>query len=289
MKLFILLTLVVGMVFADEPSAFESQSGATKKELQSLKKDVSSYVDKIIDIERQIQRLNTSFEGLSSVHHSQSTKLKEVHDNISDISNKSDSLNKSINDLQSRVDLQDKNIKLLSDSLTDIKDSISQIRNIVSDIGSNSTNEQTSQASIEEKNVQTNDKKDTFTKDINKAAEIFKEARSLTYNNKFEEAADRYKWLAEINHRKAESVYMLGNIAYATNKYNDALHYYKESATLDDKAKYMPRLLLNTANSFRVINDIDNAKKFYNSLLSLFPDSVEAKEANKHLNKLKSD
>lgn len=155
---------------------------------------------------------------------------------------------------------------------------------MVSDIGNNSNiNEKNTKKN---KDINADNIKSNFIKDLNKAPSIFKEARTLTYNNKFEDAIDRYKWLAEINHRKAESIYMLGNIAYAKNKYNDAVFYYKESATLDDKAKYMPRLLLNTANSFRVLNDIDNAKKFYNSLLSLFPDSEESKEANKQLNKL---
>lgn len=133
----------------------------------------------------------------------------------------------------------------------------------------------------DEKTDKTNDKFDATKRD-----EIFKEARSLTYSSKFEEAIERYKWLIKIDYKKAESNYMLGNIAYAQNRYNDAIAYYKESATLDDKASYMPRLLLNSANSFRVLKDNANAKKFYDSLVSLFPNSSEAKEAQKHIKKL---
>ena len=288
MNFFVFLILTSAVLFSREPSAFESQSGATKNELKSLREYVDSYTDKIISMERQMQNLNTSFEGLSSVNHSQSSKLKEVNDDIDRIDNKSGAINKDIIELKSKMEVQDESIKLLSDSLSNIKNSISQIRDMLKDIENDANkSEQIPKEVFDEDKNKVNGIENDFIRDVNKAEMIFKEARSMTYNNRFKEAIDRYKWLIEVNYKKAEATYMLGNIAYAQNKYNYALYYYKESASIDDKAKYMPRLLLNTANSFRVLNDIDNAKKFYNSLISLFPNSTEVKEANRHLDKLK--
>lgn len=124
--------------------------------------------------------------------------------------------------------------------------------------------------------------KDAF---IHKSCEdIFKEARSLTYRKSHDAARARFKHLISINCRAAEANYMLGNIAYETNKYNDAIYFYKQSTFLDDGAAYMPRLLLNSANSFRVLRDLKNAKAFYNSLIELYPDTPESKEA---INKIK--
>jgi TolA-binding protein len=52
---------------------------------------------------------------------------------------------------------------------------------------------------------------------------------------------------------------------------------------LYDKAKYLPKLLLHSAISFKKIGDNENAKNFYNTLIEIYPKTKEAKEALRKL------
>lgn len=73
---------------------------------------------------------------------------------------------------------------------------------------------------------------------------------------------------------------------YIRKKYDLAISHFKKSAVLNDKAAYMPTLLLHSAISFENTKDKDNAKSFYSTLIDLYPDSSEAKIAKKNLTKL---
>ena len=287
----LLLVFVLStFVFAEEPSAFDNQSGATKKDIKSLKDGLQNNSNKVISIENKLNELSSSFDGLSSLYAGQSKGLKEVIDANEVLTNNAESLSKDVSSLKDKVDENTNGIESLNKGMGEIKDSISQIQEMLSSIIKN-VNDSKKSKNLE--NALDNNKDDKkvddkpspqFDENINKD-DFFKETRRLVYAKKFNDAISRYTWLIKMNYKVAESNYMLGNIYYETNKYKDAVYHYKESAVLDDKAKYMPRLLLNSANSFRVLGDSSNAKKFYNSLLSLFPDTSEASDAKKQLDK----
>ncbi|WP_301008927.1 tetratricopeptide repeat protein, partial [Helicobacter sp. UBA3407] len=73
------------------------------------------------------------------------------------------------------------------------------------------------------------------------------------------------------NYKPARGNYLLGEVAFAQKRYEDAIYYYKTSATRYDKADYMPRLMLNSAKSFNAIKEKENAKRFLETLISLYP------------------
>lgn len=290
----LLIFVLSTFVFAEEPSAFENQSGATKKDIKSLKDGLQNNSNKVISIENKLNELSSSFDGLSSLYAGQSKGLKEVIDANEVLTNNAESLSKDVSSLKDKVDENTKGIESLNKGMGEIKDSISQIQEMLSSIIKNvndSKKSKNSENTLAENALDNTDNKKVddksspqFDENINKD-DFFKETRRLVYAKKFDDAISRYTWLIKMNYKVAESNYMLGNIYYETNKYKDAVYHYKESAVLDDKAKYMPRLLLNSANSFRVLGDSSNAKKFYNSLLSLFPDTSEAVDAKKQLDK----
>lgn len=261
-----------------EPSAFELQSGATKQDMQTLKGKSESQSDKIFELQNKIKSLETSLDGLKSIYEGQAK-------NINDLTNKLNALDsekpnsEAIARLESQVANNTQNIQTLTESLKSLGDSIAQIKGLLGEI------QQVEADKLKQAEEANAIAKVAFKKDKARRGEIFKEARRLTYSKKFDEAIARYNWLIEIDYQKAESHYMLGNIAYEKNKYNDAIYHYKESAILDDKAKYMPRLLLNCANSLRVLDRAEDAKNFYNSLIARFPNSAEAKDAKKQINK----
>ena len=276
------------------------QNGVTKKELEQLKSINSKQSDSIFRLEDRVKQLETSLEGLMSIYEGVSSNLKELNDKISSIDDSSRNSD-DLDIIKGDISKNSNNIQLLKDNIDSY---VKQIQELISNeiksnkkyiIDSNTTVLNTDSSTInaivdnnstisnKNENKSILDNNIIFDKNITRRSEIFKEARSLTYSKKFDDAIARYKWLIEINYNKAESNYMLGNIAYEQNRYKDAVYYYKESAILDDKAKYMPRLLLNSANSFRVLKDKNNAQNFYNALINLFPDSIEAKEAKKYI------
>ncbi|MGX3012174.1 tetratricopeptide repeat protein [Helicobacter sp. 23-1044] len=275
------LALVIApLCLWSEPSAFEMQSGSTKQEMQNLKGKTELQSDKIFEIESKIKALEISTDGIKSIYEGQAKNLNDLNNKI----NALDSANltkESFSALKEQVDSNSKNIQTLTDSLNALSESITQIKTLLGEIKQVELDKQAEQR--EQREISSI----AFSKDKAKKDEIFKEARRLTYSKKFNEAIARYNWLIEINHKKAESHYMLGNIAYEKNKYDDAIYHYKESATLDERAKYMPRLLLNCANSLRVLGRNDDAKNFYNSLIARFANSTEAKDAKTQLKKLK--
>lgn len=305
--IFISIIVCTSFLWA-EPSAFELQSGSTKKEMQSLKGTTELQSDKIFELENQTKQLATSIDGVKSIYEGQAKNINDLNNKVNDITKDSTINKETLQSLQEQIENNAKNIKSLNDGLKEVSDSLNQIKDLLTKIQQQDNVEANAQTNIKNNNanntVKDSNKNNTeskaesstdtktkstkvdFKKDINKKSQIFKEAKSLTYAKKFDEAIERYNWFIEIDYKKAESQYMLGNIAYAQNKYNDAIYHYKESVMLDDKEKYIPRLLLNCANSLKVLNKVDDAKNFYNSLISRFPDSPEAKEAKQKLETL---
>ena len=274
---FIFFILLFGFVFAAEPSVFEMQSSVTKKEVEELKKINSEQSDRIFTLENKIKQLETSLEGLKSIYEGYGVNIKDINDKINQIPQESKT--EDLNQLKEEITNNKNNIQALKEN---IDTHLKQIQEFITNEINQKDNKEDSNSTIalnDSKNIT----ESSFDKDATKKSEIFKEARTLTYTKKFDEAIERYKWLIEIDYKRAESNYMLGNIAYEQNRYKDAVFYYKESATIDENAKYIPRLLLNTANSFRVLNDKNNANRFYNAVLDRFPNSIEAKEAKKHI------
>ena len=102
----------------------------------------------------------------------------------------------------------------------------------------------------------------------------------------YNSAIPKYEKLVEVNYKPAEGNYYLGEMWYIRKKYDLAISHFKKSAVLNDKAAYMPTLLLHSAISFENTKDKDNAKSFYSTLIDLYPDSSEAKIAKKNLTKL---
>ena len=111
------------------------------------------------------------------------------------------------------------------------------------------------------------------------------EAKNLLRKKRNEEAKAYFEYLIDQKFAVAESSYYIGEIYYARKEYNEALPYYKTSASLDSKASYMPILLWHTAWSFKYLNDSDNYRKFLQTLVALFPESEQGRKAQDILSK----
>ncbi len=97
----------------------------------------------------------------------------------------------------------------------------------------------------------------------------------------------KFNKLLGLNYKLDEVNFYLGQNWYMKKVYSMAIVYYKQSALLNTKASYMPTLLFNSAISFENINDMENAKSFYMTLIELYPSSKESKESKQKLSNIK--
>ena len=302
-----------------EPSAFESQSGATKKDIKNLKDSSLNLSSILVDLQSRVETLEQVQHGLQSLYDGQGQKIQKI---LLDMENHTIS----IEEIRARLeilkdnldqfaliqkDIQEKQKEFLI-FFEEIQNKIRDVSMIGSDLNSlvvkeveGITSEIKKQAEVillNQENIQKlgaeieriySDRKkeqDRFAfKQYEKKSDVLKEARRLYWDKQFNNAKDRFSYLVEQNYQRAEANYFLGQIAYRQNRFEDAVFYYKESATLDDKAEYMPTLMLHTVKSFVKLNDSKNALKFAESLLILYPQSKEAKEAKKIQTQIKGE
>lgn len=107
------------------------------------------------------------------------------------------------------------------------------------------------------------------------------------YNKKeYSKAKVIFKKLDKQSFKEAPSNYYLGEIAYFTKRYEDAIYYFKKSAKLYPKASYMHTLLLHTAISLEKIGQKQEAIKFYRKIVHGYSDNSSVSIAKIRLEKL---
>ncbi|MWV61277.1 hypothetical protein DCO58_10465 [Helicobacter saguini] len=305
-KILILFLILNLAALNAEPSAFELQSGATKKDMRDLKEIadftrsiISDFQNKIANLEQSVDGIKTVYEGMSATSRQDSITLKNQVEKIENLQQIVDSYQASqktqvetIRNLKAQVEANTKNIEMLNqkiDKLSNtflqaneeilkqiqvlseqallLQNSIQGIQNqpIIESIQEDSKAQQVSSG-----------KKYNFSSDNNAN---LKEAKNLLRQKKLDDAKAYFEYLIDQKFAVAESSYYVGEIYYVRKEYNEALPYYKSSASLDSKASYMPILLWHTAWSFKYLGDEENYKKFLKTLVALFPTSEQGKKA----------
>lgn len=121
--------------------------------------------------------------------------------------------------------------------------------------------------------------------------DVATKAKRFFEKKNYAKAIKYYRYLIKKNYRPANSHYVLGEVYFNQRDYGNAISYFKKSAKLYKKANYFPKLLatlmLHTAISMQRTKDYRNAKVFYRAVIMKYPNSNEAVEAKKLLEKLK--
>ncbi len=117
-------------------------------------------------------------------------------------------------------------------------------------------------------------------------ATLYSEAVRYFVKKRYDEAAKRFTITDTKGYKPAASNYYLGEIAYYTKKYEDAIFYFKKSAGIYDKASYIDTLLLHTAVSLEETGDKGQAKAFYENIIENYKGKKTAKIAKERLKKL---
>ena len=303
LSLTVFATLLPLSLLASEPSAFgagdldsSSPYGLTKSEkvvlenkqkLDGLSQKTSSVDSKIDSLRERVDGFQTVVESISKTSHQNSLDIKALLQNNKDSSTSVSEHNLKIDQL---IKTNSENIEKLRLLITDMSATVDTINknyvskeeynNLVKDV-----NDMKSLIGSKVKSVSKSSSGDTLESMGN--AKVYSKAESYYKNKENDKAKEYYDYLISKNYKAAYSNYMAGEISYKAKNYSDAIAYFKESGTRNEKAEYMPNLMLHTAIAMQKIKDIDTAKKFLNALIGNYPKSAEAKDAKKILSSLK--
>ncbi len=115
--------------------------------------------------------------------------------------------------------------------------------------------------------------------------ELFKKSVLNFTKSRLTKAKAGFTELLKRRYKKASDNFYLGEIAFKRGHYKEAISRYQQSATLDENANYMDKLLLHTAKSLKSIGKAGEAKVFFKAVVDSYPDSISAKEAKRYLGK----
>ena len=265
-----LMMTVSSMTLHAEPSVYGFGSNDTTQPRQSSsssKRSIASMQQKIAQQDERIDGLITIIEGLSA----------------------------SLNELQMReVQSSSVNTDLPNDDL------LKKLAGMIDEINANYVSKEELQALLGKKQFKAASKKKTTTKKstvkpsqkgndslANKSnATLYSEGVRLFVKKRYTKAQKRFAITDTKRYKPAASNYYLGEIAYYTKKYEDAIFYFKKSAGLYDQASYIDTLLLHTAVSLEKTGDRGQAKAFYENIIANYKGKKSAEIAKYRLEKL---
>ena len=273
-----------------------------KKELGSIDTKVKSVKSKISSIHERIDGLESIYEGDSQKLNSANNKLNEMVLTLETTNNQVDTNRQDIQSIKNVANqlltMQEEISAENKKNIDTIKLAIENLSKLVNEINVNYVSSKELQSNMKQfvtksefKNKATTSKSKKTKSSIKNFTsrskkDLMAEARQLFKKDYFTQAIPILNYLVEENYRPAESNFLLGEINYYRKKYQSAISYFKTSAVLYDKSKYMPKLLLHSAISFEKVSDPENAKSFYNTIIDIYPDSQESDIAVKNLAKI---
>jgi len=274
-KLVLTLFVTLSLMHAAEPSAFGAGAldssnpyGLTESERSIVEnRQVSLSNKKLLRQQAlKIEQLQETVEGLRSVVESMSSKIGKTGQRLNEMSTESSKAgSEDINGLQSQIDALKKSSE---NNYLKIDTALKKLTKVM--------------GSSQKKNSKKVEKPKKEKTKSN--AELIKAAVNDYRKERFTKSKKVFTTLADKNYKPAESNYYLGEIAYYRKNYEEAIYHYKKSVGYYDKANYMPTLLLHTALSFKKLGDEENAQRFFDTVLSTYPESSQANIAEKYLN-----
>ncbi|EES89594.1 tetratricopeptide repeat protein [Helicobacter canadensis] len=285
--------VLINFLLAQEPSAFNAGGDTPMKTKEQI------LDEKLFNLSAKVKDIEVSQEGLKSVFEGQLQRIQEVSRQLNTRINDNNATIMSIKEhMETNFSTQNENIQKLQESITALGELIqkvdTQTKAEIDVIKKMLLDETQQENKIEAKEVKKNASNASKQIDNGKTAEklkdkplaeVFAEGEKLLEQKEYKLASEYLQKAVEGHYKPARGNYLLGESAFYQKKYEDAIYYYKVSAERYDKADYMPLLMLHTAQAFEKINNKENALKFLESLVVLYPDSKEAQEAKKLLSK----
>jgi TolA-binding protein len=291
MRSFLTFSLLLALTAsASEPSVFGAGDlnkpnpyGLTHEEKLILenKKEIETVIQKnnvqnakVETVTERLDGMQGILEGLSQRSNEQTLTLQKLHDQMTTESNATSS-----------VDELGKQISANTENIAQFKTLLEELSHVVDGINSNYVTKEQFAALIKQLKVNIPSTGASPAKMDNSALE--KEANRLFLQKKYPESQEYFEQMVQKKYKVSEAHYMIGETFFERQSYKEAISYYKESAAGNEKAGYMPTLLLHSGISMEKTGDRGSAKAFYQATISKYGGSGAAKEAQERLSKLK--
>ena len=309
-KIIPLLFVITSLTVAEEVSVYGASNqdssyglSASEKHILKNQSNISNLSSKLEEINSLVKSINGRLEGLESTYEGDSRKLNDLSlklNQSSDLASNEQASNVNQSDLNSLKAALTKLTTIVNKinaeyvSSTELEKNMQQFvtreefeavkkaMGIKTPQGSSKTTVEAKEKIVDTTSAVSSVELKTADDKIKFMADAKKDYDAKVYNS----AIPKFEKLIEVNYKPAENNYYLGDMLFKRKKYDQAIVHFKKSAMLNDKASYMPTLLLNSAISFENTKDKDNAKNFYSTLIELYPNSKEAKTTKTNLNKL---
>ncbi len=253
-KSIILITIATVAIFAEQSvysdSDFIDPSAVAKKNSRE-----------IFILKQQISQLKETIEGLRTIINGQNSQIEQLNQKLQASAN----LEKIVNELSQRV------ASLESRPLQSSNEQMSQ----PVQLQTSSNNEINNKTSKEDTNQKVSKKL--------KSKDLYKQAVLNFTKSKLSVAKKEFEELLKRSYKRASVNFYLGEIAYKKGRYKEAISYYQNSATLNENASYMDKLLLHTAIALKKKGKNADAKVFFQAVVDGYPNSNSAKEAKKYM------
>ena len=263
MKYILHLALLLSMgssVLIAEPSVYGNNNGGFYSSEKAITKN-----KKTIDLlKRKVARQNEQISGLRSIVEGLSASVNELQKNTQN--EQGTSTDKALlEELGAMIDKINGNYV----SKAELKKALGGKENDVHSL-SVPAKQSTNKESLKGKNTK----------------KLYSEGVRLFVKKRYDEAKKRFVITDTKGYKPAASNYYLGEIAYYTKKYEDAVFYFKKSAGLYDKASYIDTLLLHTAISLEKNGEKAQARAFYENIVANYNGKKTANIAKQKLKKL---
>ena len=277
----------------------EKLNGLSSK-IDALELKLGSFESKQDEVSQRVEGIKSVYESDSQNINSTKLKIKSSENKFEEQANalslKIDENSKKIVEISTKLDdfitLQKKNNKLLEDSNLKLLTIINKINGeyvkkvefdeLVAFINKNSVEQVTAPTPKKQENqVVESVEKPKVDKKSDK--ELFDEGLKLFKSNQMSKAMPIFEQLVETKYKPAESNFYFAETKFIKKEYKEAIQSYKQSMIANDKAEYIPKLLFHSAISFENLKQKENAINFYKTIIEVYPESQEAKDAAKKL------
>lgn len=291
-----------------------------EKHILKNQKKLNNLSSKVSDVNLLLESINKRLQGLESIYEGDSAKLNstvlKVNKLMKEVEVSSAIANKNSDDTaeiklvsEQLLNIKEETDKEVKRSIATLKKAVAKISKLMNKINNEYVSSSELQNNMQQfitraefnelkkalglkvsktQNKTENVKKDNTNKKLTSSdkRKLMEEAKAQYKKRYFTYAIPKFEKLVELNYKPAENSYYLGQMWYVRKKYDLAISHFKKSALLNDKAAYMPTLLLHSAISFEKTNNKGDARSFYSTLIELYPSSNEAEIASKNLKKL---
>ena len=228
-----------------------------KKEIQGIVRKNNVQNAKVESVTERLDGMQAIIEGLGQSVNDQRIALKKVENSVSDQNH-----SEVINILRKQSDANSENILQLKTLLEELSKSVDGINaSFVTkeEFGALINQLKITLPSSSSSSVSTSKKVDNTT--------LEKESKKLFDQKKYDEAQSSFEVMVQKKYKVPEANFWIAETLFERKKYKDAIQYYKQSASGNDKATYLPTLLLHTGVAMEKTGDAASAKVFYGATI----------------------